>query len=184
MATARLDAIEGIFDDHPSLSASLEDFEHNADNSEANRSPLFNLPSHHSGFLSEDAESEVAESDSGRPWSPPAWKRHSGIGAGPSGWFRQQSMLRERLAGTSGSSPRGSRETSPQYDSAQEDLTIPANIRLPTDSPLKRSPSPEPYPNQGADFAKSFGGQAENQAAKVEDNPNNCTFLLPIKIGQ
>ena len=171
-----MDAIDDMFDDHPSLSASLEDFEHNGSPELANQSPLFNIPSIHSGFR--DDQSDLPESESGGPWSPPAWKRHSGIGQGGSGWYRQHSYLRHRPGSLSeGCSARVSRETSPQYESAQEgDITIPANVRLPTDSPLKRSPSPspEPYPEHGPDFGRTFGDGNEIVPAQASENPNNC----------
>src|SRR2546430_975789 len=72
-AAARIDALDGIFDDHPSLSASLSDFEPGA-GSEAHRSPQFRYPSIHSGFKSEYAPSEPVDSDSTGGYSPPAWR--------------------------------------------------------------------------------------------------------------
>ncbi|KAI9838360.1 MAG: hypothetical protein M1819_005628 [Sarea resinae] len=142
MATGPIEDLEGVFDDHPSLSASLEDFEHE------NRSPIFEIPSHHSGFQSEHSE---PDSDSAGPWSPPGWrKQHSG-----GGWYRQQQLQQDARASIS---PFRSRESSPQYESAAEgDTTLAANIPLPTESPLKRSPSPGPYPREGPDFAPAFG---------------------------
>ena len=168
MAANRIEALDGMFDDHPSLSASLEDFEHNE-----NRSPLFGLPSQHSGFKSDDSEID-AESNSDGPWSPPAWRRQN---AG-SGWYQHQPYLEAPLRPSLPTSPSRSRETSPQYESAredEEDITLPANIPLPRDtiSPSKEpSPSPSLYPERGQDFAENFG-QTE-QAAVVPENTNNC----------
>ncbi|KAI9761758.1 MAG: hypothetical protein M4579_000852 [Chaenotheca gracillima] len=145
------------FDDHPSLSASLEDFEHNGEVSENFRSPVLEIPAHHSGFYqSEDGDgSELRGSDSGGPFSPPAGRRSAFQSPGAA-WFRHEPYLQERLAGSrDGRLYAASRDTSPQYESANEgDLTIAANIRLPTDSPLKRSPSPSPGPDMRMDAAQ------------------------------
>ncbi|KAI9811249.1 MAG: hypothetical protein M1827_005581 [Pycnora praestabilis] len=145
---AGIEDLDGMFDEHPSLSASLESFEHD-------RSPLFGIPSHHSGFKSEESES-----DSTGPWSPPARGN---------GWYRHQPYHKEHPR----RSVNASREPSPQYESAPEegDITIAANIRLPTDSPLKRSPSPEPFPQRVPDFAPKF--EDTSQAVAQAENPNN-----------
>lgn len=58
--------LEDLFDEHPSLDASLQDFEPTS--SEIGHSPQFGYPSHHSGFRSE-TESEMGESDSGGRYS-------------------------------------------------------------------------------------------------------------------
>lgn len=58
--------LEDLFDEHPSLDASLQDFEPTS--SEIGQSPRFGYPSHHSGFRSE-TESEMGESDSGGRYS-------------------------------------------------------------------------------------------------------------------
>ncbi|EER29127.1 hypothetical protein CPC735_068090 [Coccidioides posadasii C735 delta SOWgp] len=90
MATERLDELDGVFDDHPSLSASLEDFEE----SSAPRTPLFGaLPSQHSGFRSHDLSEKSddggggdndhdpaagildAASNLSDPWSPPGFSK-------------------------------------------------------------------------------------------------------------
>ncbi|KAI9670451.1 MAG: hypothetical protein M1829_004774 [Trizodia sp. TS-e1964] len=144
MAAARMDALDGIFDDHPSLTASLDDFEHHGATSEPQRSPLFGIPSHYSGFKSEYAESDLQESDSGGPWNPP------GIG----GWLRHQPYQHDGLLSyptsyhSHGSPVKRSRGPSPQHEPIPEaDISfVAANTRLPPDSPLKRSPSPSPAP--------------------------------------
>ncbi|KAH8699293.1 hypothetical protein BGW36DRAFT_426959 [Talaromyces proteolyticus] len=148
------DEMDALFDDHPSLSASLEDFA--ASN---RRSPLLDLPSQHSGFRSED-------SDDGRPgpqerWSPPALRRPESLAG--SQWYRHAPYDHLHMKPTllQHSAPQ-SREASPQYEDAREapplpsqlrnpidlgDITLAANVPLPpgTDSPLKgRSVSPEP----------------------------------------
>lgn len=170
MAAAEIDDMDNVFDDHPSLSASLVDFEPND-----NRSPLFGLPSQHSGFKSEESEAD-AESSAGDPWSPPAWRRpNTG-----SGWYRHQPFQQGNLSLKPSASSSRSRETSPQYESAQEDegdVTMPANVPLPRGSvsPVKeRTPSPSPYPERGEDFGQKFG--ETEQAVAIPENPNNCTI--------
>ncbi|KAG6991333.1 geranylgeranyl transferase type-2 subunit beta [Physcia stellaris] len=155
-----------MYESHPSLSASLEDFENNE-----NRSPLFGLPSQHSGFKSEDSDAD-AESVSEEPWSPPAW-RNSATG----GWYRHQPYPGSDPTKLS-QSPSRSRQTSPQHEDirgAEDDTLIPANIPLPqgSRSPTKeRSPSPQPFAGGGQDFGQQFE-QAEEPAPSPPENGNN-----------
>ncbi|EYE97780.1 uncharacterized protein EURHEDRAFT_375598 [Aspergillus ruber CBS 135680] len=167
-----LDELDNVFDDHPSLDASLEDFENN---SNAHRSPVFGLPSQHSGFRSE--ESDVEEDDTtpnGERWSPPGLRQYEGTG-----WYRHQPYMRKvdhdrlLLKPTVGLSPRNSREPSPQYEDANElptvgkrsdtdskDIIVAASVPLPNggDTPLKgRSPSPGPAPRTNHDGGLEFG---------------------------
>ncbi|KAK2766550.1 hypothetical protein FQN53_006675 [Emmonsiellopsis sp. PD_33] len=167
MTAERLEVLDNVFDDHPSLTASLEDFEDSS-----RPSPLFGLPSQHSGFRSEDNDEPEIEPDTdidssaGDPWSPPGYKRRYILQqqnfppTHGSAWYRHQPYLHDKpdLKPPYDLSPSRSREVSPQYEDALEkpisgaeddpaDLTVPANIPLPpgADSPLKgRSPSPEP----------------------------------------
>ncbi|KAF3480526.1 uncharacterized protein GIQ15_05873 [Arthroderma uncinatum] len=72
MASDPLHDLDNVFDDHPSLDASLEDFEEQY----AHRSPFFGLPSQHSGFRSGITETSPSDhggniSRSSSPWSPP-----------------------------------------------------------------------------------------------------------------
>ncbi|OAX77941.1 hypothetical protein ACJ72_07755, partial [Emergomyces africanus] len=166
MAPTRLEQLDHVFDDHPSLTASLEDFEDSS-----RPSPLFDLPSQHSGFRSEninehDPETDI-DSSAGEPWSPPGYKQRRYLlqqqqfpPTTGSTWYRHQPYLRDKpdLKPPYDCSPLLSREVSPQYEDALEkpmvtgeydlaDLTIPASIPLPVgaDSPQKgRSPSPPP----------------------------------------
>ena len=178
-----------MYDDHPSLSASLADFEHSP------RSPVFGLPSQHSGFKLEesDSEDEPASEVSGEPWSPPAWRQKNPAG----GWYQHQPYPQDNnLFKTSASASR-SRGTSPRYESAHEeegDITLAAKIPLPRGSmsPVKErsptrspererdaaSPSSSPYPEGGQDFGHKFGEKEE--ALVVPDNSNNC--VLPSLI--
>ena len=152
-----------IYDDHPSLSASLEDFEHH------DRSPVFGLPSQHSGFKSEESESEEAVSE--EPWSPPAWRQQNSA----KGWYQHQPYPQNNNLLKPSASASRSRDTSPQYESAKEDedITMPANIPLPRGSmsPVKEG-SPSPFPNGGHDFAPKF--EETEEAVAVPENPNNC----------
>ena len=152
-----LDELDNVFDDHPSLDASLEDFENT---SNAHRSPVFGLPSQHSGFRSEESDGEEEDATpNGERWSPPGFRRYDYVQG--SGWYRHQPYLRkvDSLKPTVGLSPSQSREPSPQYEDAVEsptvgkrsdsesrDITIAAaSVPLPTDAdtPQKdRSPSP------------------------------------------
>ncbi|KAE8379912.1 hypothetical protein BDV26DRAFT_279982 [Aspergillus bertholletiae] len=184
-----LDELDNVFDEHPSLDASLEDFENP---SNAHRSPVFGLPSQHSGFRSE--ESDMEEDDvtpNGERWSPPGFRRYDYVQG--SGWYRHQPYLRKGdqdrlgLKPTVGLSPSQSREPSPQYEDALEDpmagkrsgstdtgdLTIAANVPLPVDadSPHKaRSPSPRRAPETSpAPEGLEFGS---------ENNLSNCRLYL------
>lgn len=113
---------------------------------------------------------------SGGRFSPPAWRR-DGNGNRSSGfWNRHSPILGKRS--------RDSRESSPEYESADDgyDATLAAAVRtrLPTGSlspEKRRSPSPDPYP-VGGDFGKTFGAvikQEENQDVVMPstENPNN-----------
>lgn len=118
--------IDAIFDDHPSLNASLEDFEedhHSHNHHLAARPPLFTIPSHHSGFRSH-SHSGSEDSDhndenaldldvSAGPWSPPGFSRNgpsqanirgtkgaSNPNHGPS-WYRHQPYNSTRGGGSS-----------------------------------------------------------------------------------
>ncbi|KAJ5189586.1 hypothetical protein N7472_008600 [Penicillium cf. griseofulvum] len=147
-----LDELDNVFDDHPSLDASLEDFENNTN---PHRSPMFALPSQHSGFRSEDSDGEDGEIEdpAQERWSPPGF--HAPEYVQGSGWYRHQPYLRKdnlntdrlQLKPTIGLSisPSQSREPSPQYEDALESPTKSRQI-----PPLHgRSPSPPPAPNTG-----------------------------------
>lgn len=173
-----------IYDDHPSLSASLEDFEHSP------RSPVFGLPSQHSGFKLEESESEdePASEVSGEPWSPPAWRQRNPVG----GWYQHQPYPQDSNLLKASASASHSRGTSPRYESAHEeegDITLAAKIPLPRGSmsPVKErsptrsserdlaSPSRSPYPEGGPVFGQKFGEAEEGLV--VPASSNNC--LLP-----
>ncbi|KAL2872802.1 uncharacterized protein BJX67DRAFT_18884 [Aspergillus lucknowensis] len=180
-----LDELDNVFDDHPSLDASLEDFENT---SNPHRSPIFGLPSQHSGFRSEESDGEGDDTTPvGEPWSPPGFRRYDPTPS--SGWYRHQPYSRkvdhERfgLKPTVGVSPSQSREPSPQYEDAlerpteqiqslspePEDVSVAASIPLPpdADSPLKgRSPSPMRLPVRPS-------AETEALEFRPEDNISN-----------
>lgn len=177
---ATIEELEGLFDDHPSLNASLQDFEPGS--SEIGQSPRFGYPSHHSGFRS-DTESEMAGSDSGGRYSPPAWRRDGNGNRNSGFWNRRGDIL--------GKKSRDSRESSPEYESADdgEDATLDmaTRTRLPTGSlsPEKqRSPSPDPF--NGRDFGNTFGevnqGEGQQELVPAVENPNNCMSLPLVPV--
>ncbi|KAJ5164493.1 uncharacterized protein N7500_006323 [Penicillium coprophilum] len=118
-----LDDLDNVFDDHPSLDASLEDFENNTN---PHRSPMFALPSQHSGFRSEDSDGEDAEIEdpAQERWSPPGFHQPEYVQG--SGWYRHQPYLRKDNLNT---------------DRLQLKPTIGLNTPL-----HGRSPSPPPAP--------------------------------------
>lgn len=175
MATSRIDLLDQAFDDHPSLSASLEDFEHTE-----HRSPVFAIPSQHSGFRSDESEPD-AETNSEGPWSPAGWRKPNVA----THWYRHQPYAQSNQGLKPSVSPLRSRGTSPQYESARDDnddgdLTIPANIPLPRGSlsPVKeRSPSPSPYPErqqEGQGPSPAFEKVEHHTVPPVPENANNC----------
>lgn len=180
-----LEEMDGIFDDHPSLNASLQDFEHGSE-PESPAYPQFAYPSHHSGFQSgyrtESEDGMTSEASTGN-YSPPAFRRINGGNQRDSGWWKKgEDLFNARL----------SRETSPEYESAMEGdatLAVASRTKLPpsrlgTESPQRqRSPSPDPYPTGGGDFRKMPGTIKKEDSeestipaadeAAVKDN-NNC----------
>ncbi|KAI4086025.1 MAG: hypothetical protein Q9206_002710 [Seirophora lacunosa] len=172
-----MDTLEA-FDDHPSLSASLEDFEHN------DRSPTFGLPSQHSGFKSDESDPEVDCASDG-PWSPPAWRRQTADAA----WYRHQPYAQNCRLLKPSKSPSRSRTTSPRYQKAEEaegDTILPASIPLPRGSmsPAKeQSPSPEAAPQH----ANNFEGEAPSDfrdATSAVANNNYIRFAVRAEVHQ
>ncbi|KAL9016253.1 MAG: hypothetical protein Q9185_006393 [Variospora sp. 1 TL-2023] len=153
------------FDDHPSLSASLEDFEHN------DRSPTFGLPSQHSGFKSDESEPE-ADCASEGPWSPPAWRRQTADAA----WYRHQPYAQNPRLLKPSKSPSRSRNTSPQSHCAEEaegDTILPASIPLPPGSmsPVKEhSPSPGAAPRHANNYENEAPSDRLDETSAVANN--------------
>lgn len=196
------DELDNALDDHPSLSASLEDFEENL----SPRSHGFRFPSQHSGFRSEPSTDPDETLDNGSsigdPWSPPGFKQaymkqhnpHLFSSSMPgSAWYRHQPYPRNApaLRPTPGSSGAVSREPSPQYEDALEkppdtdypvDLMLPASIPLPpgTDSPLKgRSPSPEPTKKHNK--TKKERDQSDGDSINGNDDDRDGSTLTNCK---
>ncbi|KAF7189405.1 hypothetical protein HII31_09250 [Pseudocercospora fuligena] len=120
-------------DSHPSLNASMDDFE------AREFSPTIpEMPSQHSGFRSNN-NSEYSETSSRRSYSPPPWRKNG------SGWFKHSHALSPSRNGYR------SKDTSPQYQSGEDDgddteYRTARHIPLP-ESPIKgRSPSNSPEP--------------------------------------
>ena len=167
-----MDDLDDMYDDHPSLDASLEDFESNTNNHR--RSPLFELPSQHSGFRSESEEGEM-ERESNERWSPPGFRPHDYVPN--SGWYRHQPYVRRDDHGDA-RSRRSSPALSPEHNALVAgagdvgdltDVTIAANVPLPlgTDSPLKgRSPSPDPVPKVESIKGEGNEEEQDNEAAE------------------
>jgi hypothetical protein len=136
------------------LDVSLDDFAPSIGNP-SNRLP-FGYPSAHSGFRTDDL-SETGASDSEASaggYSPPAWRR-LGNGDRSSGFWRKGDDLAMMYDADDDDFDGGrSRESSPEYESADEGDAILAQAirtRLPAGSlsPEKeRSPEPEFHPAQ------------------------------------
>ncbi|KAF2841800.1 hypothetical protein M501DRAFT_928004 [Patellaria atrata CBS 101060] len=169
-----MDDIDIMFDDHPSLAASsIGDIE-----SDREQSPFFGIPSTHSGFKSE--ESEVESDMSPGPWSPPAWRKSG------SGWYPKHHL--QPFEQSRQSSPVKSRESSPRYESAQEeDTTLPAMVPLPA-SPLKQSPrnSPEREIDREETPLEQPAPEQEKEAtpAPVESSNNYIRFAVRAEVQQ
>jgi hypothetical protein len=165
IASTDMTSRQTYLDSHPSLNASMDDFE-----APREFSPTVpDYPSHHSGFRS-NANSDYSEASSRRSYSPPAWRK-----AG-SGWFKHHNL----------SPSRGgyrSKEPSPQYHDAleeddEQDVTA---YRIATSVPLPRSPTkgrsvsntPEPESRQGADVDRGGGLSPvnENRPAEEPESP-------------
>lgn len=172
------------FDEHNSLDESMDDF------GQSNRtSPMFGLPSQHSGFKSSEEESSDQGEDvvSEEPWSPPAWRSTNPAG----GWYRHQPYPQDEQKSRPSASASRSREASHEsYASAVEeedddDTKMPGQIPL-----LKKSQSPakeqlpiktedrstSPYLDGDREFSSKSAG--EDTTSTAPENTNNCTWLL------
>ena len=167
MAAARMSS-PTLFDDQTSLTGSLSDFS----DSDKQQSPVFGLPSQHSGFRasaepedSEEHDEDGVASDIS-PWSPPAWRQPTSAG----GWYRHQPYSQdvERLKSHSHSA-NGSRGTSKGHENPtgidDEDATLAAKIPLPKGSlsPTRDSPT-------GGSPVKDKEGSCSSPSPKVEED--------------
>jgi hypothetical protein len=159
--TNMIEELNGLFDNCPTLDTSLQDF--NPRSSKLR-----------------DSVSE-RESVSGRGYSPPAWRRTKN-GMRSSGFWRSSDNVL-------GKRSRASRDSSPEYENADEKaegiLAAAARTRLPTgsSSPEKRrSPSPDPFPTSSGDVGASVKEEHDRKmqsmtpAVSVPENPNNCMY--------
>lgn len=142
---------QGFLDSHPSLAASMEDFEAPREFSPT----LPDYPSQHSGFRSQGG-SELSEGSDRRSYSPPPWRK-----AG-SGWFHHPSLSPSRAG-------HRSKEASPQYHDALEQEYDDGDVtayRIATRVPLPSSPTkgrsvsntPEPESRHGPGEIDRGGG--------------------------
>ena len=164
--------LDRMFESHPSVTASLEDFEHSEKNS-----PMIRLPSHHSGFRDDSSEPDNDSTSEG-PWSPTGWK--GAIGSG-SGWYRHRPYLDDspikRYSGRSTDTP--SRDKSPVFD--DDDPTLPMNIPLPKGSMspekgLSASPTPEEVrtKKETSEQISSAEDLHKESDALPEERKDNC----------
>ncbi len=174
---------QAYLDSHPSLNASMDDFE------AREFSPTVpDLPSQHSGFRSNNG-SEFSERSSRRSYSPPAWRK-----AG-SGWFRHQPSLSPNRHAF------GSKEPSPQYHSMDEEGDGDVNAyrratRLPLpSSPTKgRSPSNTPERDTGVKIEEEDKGGGDDTLTGQQLNDDleppgtqtptesNCKYTAPVQV--
>ncbi|KAI9807029.1 MAG: hypothetical protein M1825_005746 [Sarcosagium campestre] len=183
------DGLQDVFDDHPSLSASLEDFEHHANFSESGQSPALNIASHHSGFYkSEDGDGDSHIGSDG-PFSPPALR--FGLGSESGGWSSHRPYQQDPISRRLADSARGSREASPQYESAPEgDTTLPVipKPRARSTSPHKQSHhgSPNLYSRGLPVSAPIFSSPSNGDSKPVQvpaETPNNfIRFALRAEV--
>ena len=178
-ATATRLSSSPAFDDRHSLDDSLEDFGQGEGSS-----PLFGLPSQHSGFKSSEEETSDQDEDvvSEEPWSPPAWRSSKAAG----GWYRHQPYPHDDEKSRHSASASRSREASHEsYASAVEEdddnTRKPPQIPPPKPSispvnghaPIKNEDrSTSPYPEEDQDFTPKFRGEVD--AVAIPENNNNC----------
>jgi len=173
MATM-MDHYDRTFDEHSSLNHSLVDFDY----SDREQSPVFGIPSQHSGFRSEESESEPEPT-----FAPAAWTQSLKRG---SGLYQHQQYLR----GPSGRSR--SRETSHESTgSDRDDRTSPASIPLPASTPASRrgtpysSPEPEPAIKQVRvenGEQPAVEGRQEVELPHATE-PGTSTYCMNFKLG-
>lgn len=162
-----------LADDHPSLSASLEDFEHNGTDSENGRLAPLDLPLYHSGIARSEEDEYSISSDSGSAFFPPGELRY-GSGSGMLGWSTHQAYQQElRSPGLLGSrlSCGRSVEHNVPDDLASAiaqgatEASWAARVQLPPDSSSDRSRSPSLVP----DKPRAAGGGGGGGAAQVKN---------------
>ena len=162
---SKIEALNDMFDNHPSLPASIGDFDRRQ-----RPSPVLRLPSHRSGFRADMSDSDAGSSiTSGQgPWSPPGLKSpESG-----SAWYRHQPYLDATPC------PQRSTRTSPSLrygEMDEEDLTLPCTVPLPRGSvsPMKEM-SPEPPAQLRNIDVPVFGEEVTEEMETTPKACNNC----------
>ncbi|KAL9941323.1 hypothetical protein ACHAQF_005109 [Verticillium nonalfalfae] len=151
--------------------------------------PHFGYPSHHSGFRSDDTESDLLDPvDSPGGYSPPAWRR-LGNGNRDSGFWRKTNDI----LGTC--PPRDSRASSPAYDDGDlpgdDVLDRAVRTRLPTGSmspDKRRSPSPAPKREETTtlqlDDMAWKGSSSLGEVRSAEGPDNYIRFALRAEVQQ
>ena len=183
-ATAGRLTASPAFDD---LDNSIEDFTRDDQGS-----PLFGLPSQHSGFKSSEGETEEDdEVVSEEPWSPPAWR----TGNPPPTWYSHRPYSpdgdRSRHSGQDSRSREASHESYASAVEEDEDVTKkPWDIPLPRGSPIPARESPgrqtspvkkeeeRSSPFLEEEFTPKLGQEGDSEAVTVPEHSNNCSFLL------
>jgi hypothetical protein len=170
-AAAAIEEMETLFDDHPSLAGSMDDFdpdirsEHSLPSPAAGH-PVFGIPSTHSGFRADMYSSGSSEMP--QPQFAP-WRR-SGTGfyannppsVSSSGAHHSRFSLSRSM----------SRESSPMHGTEDDpDTTLAADVPLPA-SPLKRTPAPSVEPE--AHQSNSIDNTLEQPTPGSDDPLQNC----------
>lgn len=169
------------FDPLDHLDASLQDFEPTTPPPQPPH-PTFGYPSQHSGFRSDDTESDLGDPvDSPGGYSPPAWRR-LGNGNRDSGFWRRSED--HRLLGhfSPHIARQASRESSPELDGPEPEDVLRAAMRtrLPTGSmspDKRRSPSPEP--KEADATVKLEEVPWRGKSADEKEESDNCKWLKP-----
>lgn len=163
---------QSLYDSHPSVTASMEDFEARAFSPSMPEFP----PSRQSQNLYRSAAaSDYSEASEDRgSWSPPAWRK-----AG-SGWFKHQLGL---------VSPLRSREGSPQVIKEEDGYYAdddPSGIPLPGSPEKGRSPSPSAEPEEvrttagaQAGGGEGVGNEHQGSDSTTWQGPDNCMASRP-----
>ncbi|KAI9678854.1 MAG: hypothetical protein M1817_005914 [Caeruleum heppii] len=166
------------FDEHPSVSASLEDFAHD----EPETSPRVTYASHHSGFRSEDGDLDRADSDSSSSYSPFGHRRVPPIVQSTKNWrpgriYQQDPVAPDRDGDSI--SPQPSRESSPQYESAAEGkktVAVSESARPPTDSESTTN-SATARPRLAKTTADGDGGPGQCERTRAGNSDAGGPFL-------
>jgi hypothetical protein len=183
MAAATVEEMDMLFDEHPSLAGSMDDFDPNDTQPRDFSPPVYGIPSQHSGFRSNLSDSSELSS----PQWAPAWRKQG------TPWYNNNHGLHHRHGNshTSGSSSAHhsrfaslSRGASPYSESGSvdgdPDITLAAHVPLP-ESPLKRTPQPSMEPEE--DYSRRHGGEVEvSEDAAPESTNGYIRFAVRAEV--